>query len=94
MTSRQFIDWLEAKLAALGGTKVNPTQVTLEAAWRRARMLARFNLAIAESQSKAADDPKPAPKNLTARVRAKLKQEPELSWDQALAKIVEKKKPQ
>ena len=89
MTSRQFVDWLEAKLAALGDTKVVPARETLAAAWQRTRMLARIAQAVAEIQLEADDDPKPAPKNLEAKVRAKLKKEPGLSWDGALVKIAQ-----
>jgi hypothetical protein len=37
MTSRQFIEWLERKLAENGVQKVVPDRQTLGAAWRRAR---------------------------------------------------------
>jgi len=36
MTSRQLVDWLEAKLAAAGVEKVVPAQAVLEKAYRRA----------------------------------------------------------
>ena len=51
MDSQQFIDWLEEKLQENGVTKVVPTRETLEAAYRRAVLVARVNRKIEEVQA-------------------------------------------
>jgi hypothetical protein len=50
MDSQQFIDWLEEKLQEHGVTKVVPTNETLQAAYRRAVLVARANKALATVQ--------------------------------------------
>lgn len=50
MDSQQFIDWLEEKLRENGASKVVPDQETLEAAYRRAVLVARVNRKIEEVQ--------------------------------------------
>jgi hypothetical protein len=88
MTSRQFIDWLESKLEDQGVEKVIPDEETLSAAWRRARRAAQIREAIKvldeEAEDEDADEKNLVPLNLEKRVRKLLKEQPTLSWDQAL----------
>jgi hypothetical protein len=86
MTSKQFIDWLEEKLDAVGVEKVVPDKVILTAAWQRATAIAKAREAIREIEK---GKPTPPPKDLDRKVRALLKREPELSWDSALTAIAE-----
>jgi hypothetical protein len=51
MDSQQFIDWLEEKLQEAGVTKVVPEIETLNAAYRRAVLVARANQKLAEVQA-------------------------------------------
>lgn len=51
MDSQQFIDWLEEKLQEAGVTKVVPDSDALNAAYRRAVLVARANQKLAEVQA-------------------------------------------
>ena len=93
MTSLEFITWLEAKLKEHGVKKVIPDQQTLGAAWQRANHVSRIEDAIEEIEEELdSADPIPMPKDLAARVRKLLRQEPELSWDEALIRIADKER--
>ena len=54
MTSPQLVTWLDQKLAGHGVTKVVPDTDILDAAYRRARGLARIERAIATRSTAAA----------------------------------------
>ena len=90
MTSDQFLDWLEGKLAAHGAGKVVPEVEVLEQHARRvlARSLAadRVRPLIEEAEAAAAGSMLPV--GLGDRIRAKLEEEQELSWDKALEQLL------
>jgi hypothetical protein len=81
MTSRQLIDWLEAKLVTHGVQKLVPSRDALAAAYRHAHHRARIQEAV--------DAVRPSlkvsvPRNLTARVRAWLGKHPTERWEAAV----------
>jgi hypothetical protein len=90
MTSRQFVDWLEAKLKEHGVEKVVPDEATLGIAWQRALMIAQVNEAVdavgKEFKNRKTKKRK-APRDLTKRLRDLLRRRPELPWDKALVQI-------
>jgi len=86
MTSAQFIGWLEDKFRKAGVQKVVPDQETLAVAWHRAKSIAKAREIIEQEEA----DHVAAPKDLEQKVRAMLKRDHELSWDQALARIAER----
>ena len=84
MTSRQFLDWMEAKFAEAGVQKVVPDQAVLEKAYRRAVRQAVVQKAINDtivtlSQSKEIV----IPPDLTERVRLAITNTAQ-SWDIAV----------
>ena len=91
MTSRQLIDWLEAKLEEHGVEKVIPDEATLGIAWQRALMIAQVNEAVdavgKEFKKKRKTKKRKAPRDLTKRLRDLLRRRPELPWDKALVQI-------
>jgi hypothetical protein len=84
MTSRQFIDFIEAKTAENGVRKVIPSDLDLANAYRlfargaRARRIAEEALAAMSTKETA------APADLAERVRAYLAEHPEAPWDEAV----------
>jgi hypothetical protein len=86
MTSAQFIGWLEDKFRKAGVQKVVPDQETLAVAWYRAKSIAKAREIIEQEEAEHVA----APKDLEQKVRAMLKRDHELSWDQALARIAER----
>jgi hypothetical protein len=90
MTSRQFIDFLEAKLIAHGVRKVIPDEQTIE---RHARRLIEKRLAkdmLDEMRKTLAERAaeKPLPADIRQTVANMLAEDPALSWDQALAVLL------
>jgi DNA topoisomerase VI subunit B len=87
MTSRQFINFLEEKLAAHGAGKVVPTSDQLADAYRlffrgkRAREVAERALAALPTEECS------APADLEERVRAYLEENPEAAWDDAVTAL-------
>jgi hypothetical protein len=88
-TSGQFITWIEAKLAENGIKKLIPDQSTLEFAFRRATEIELLNRRLKEFQSAAHDEAAgaPLPRGLVRMVRARLAEQPELSWDAGVGEI-------
>ena len=90
MTSPQFVDFLEAKLAEHGVGKVIPQRS------RRSRTCTACSSAASapgrRREALAANDGRrsPRPADLEERVRAYLAKHPEASWDQAVATILAK----
>ena len=88
MTSRQFVDFLEAKLAEHGVGKVIPKAETLNGAYqlfergKRAKAIVEKVLAAAKTEEIA------VPADLEKGVRAYLAKYPEVAWDQAVAILV------
>ena len=85
-TSPQFIEWLESMLTEHGLAKpLIPDDATLEAAYRRAVVLARINKAIDEVLDEATNeaDEMAVPKTLKRQLQKTMKETSE-SWDKAL----------
>lgn len=90
MTSRQFIDWLEAKFKEHGVEKFVPAEATLEIAWQLALMVAKVNEAVGRARKqfkKRATKEQKAPRHLARRLREVLERHPALAWDKALVQI-------
>lgn len=91
LTSRQFIDWLEAKFKEHGVEKVIPDKDTLDIAWQRALMIAQVNEAVdkagIEFKKKHKAKKQKAPRDLAKRLRELLGRSPELPWDKAVVRI-------
>jgi len=92
MTSDQLLEWLEAKLKQHGIKKIVPDEATLETAFRRAvkrRYVADKLKDIQKDADKKAEEANP-PSNLKRKIEKRLKSDPALPWDKALAAIVAK----
>jgi hypothetical protein len=94
MTSRQFIDWLEAQFKEHGVEKLVPAEATLEIAWQRALMIAKMNEAVGRVRkqfkkraTKNVTKKQNAPRDLAKRLREVLERHPALAWDKALVQI-------
>jgi hypothetical protein len=91
-TSGDLLRWIEGKLKGLGIRKIIPAGVTIEAAYRRA-MLARLvenHLAsFIPGIRKKVDAIALKPEQIAEDVGKLLQERPEMSWDQAIAEIVE-----
>jgi hypothetical protein len=90
MTSRQLVNFVEAKFRQHGVTKVIPEADVIE---QQARRVIEQTLAAAEAAKIAQDVAKRAkeaalPDDLPARVATLLKERPELPCDLAVAQIV------
>jgi hypothetical protein len=90
MTSRQLVDFIEAKFEYYGVDKVIPEPALLEQHMRHQLETQFANALIAEHAAEIAERAASmsVPADLTERVAALLEGEPELSWDQALSRIV------
>jgi DNA topoisomerase VI subunit B len=89
MTSRQFITWLEGKLADVGVEKVVPDAGTLAKAYQRAVRNAKLQRAIDEARDTIdAEDDAPVPEDLADQVRMAIGGTP-LAWDEAIWQLVE-----
>jgi hypothetical protein len=86
MSSRQFIAFLEQKLAEHGVTKVVPDAGMLEAAYRRAHRLVLLNRAIDKVHQEQAEPPAP-PADLARQIADKIAGTG-MPWEHALARIV------
>ena len=91
-TSDQFIGWLERKLVAHKVKKVIPETATLEDAYRRAVMLHQINVGLEELEEEARKkaDAVKIPRTLEKQIAARLKKDPTLAWDMAVADITER----
>jgi hypothetical protein len=90
MTSRQFVDFIEAGLTAHGVTKLIPDETIIAQQARRViaaqlteEALAKISDEIAKRAEKVA-----LPANLRERIEAVFEEEPALPWDVAVAMIV------
>jgi hypothetical protein len=96
MTSPQFIEWLEQKLAEVGVQKVVPQEDVLAQAYRRAQCIEAVQQAVDEAVQQAVDEAVQAaqsdeavmPADLREQVGAKLAAEPARSWDEVVAELV------
>jgi hypothetical protein len=89
-TSGAFLGWIETKLAEYGIKKVIPDQATLEAAYRRAFEIEslKHRLKEFEAADRAQAASAPLPHGLAGKIRKRLTEQPELSWDTVLAEVV------
>ena len=92
MTSEQFVSFLERKLEEHGVKKVVPDKATLQMAWERAEKIRLLNAAIDEAMKRVNQKgaTRTAPRDLATQIREKLRRNPLLSWDEALARIAAK----
>ncbi len=89
--SDELVEFIEGKLEAVGIEKVIPDEQTLKQACHRARAKALINEQIEAIVEKASADAAQMTEvsDLADRVRALLEDDPALSWDAAIARIVE-----
>lgn len=91
-TSDRLISWIEGKLRKHGIKKVIPDEKTLKAAFRRSRevqlRLAHDEIFTEEARRRALGAK--VPKDLARRVGQRLRADPTLSWDQAVAELAAK----
>ncbi len=90
MTSRQFIELIEAKLAEHGVQKVVPDNTTLTAHARRLveRRIASTALDEIRDEIREQAGTVRLPDNLQRRIHEELERDPGLSWDGALGQII------
>jgi len=87
--SDHLIAWLEGKLKAHGVKKFMPDNATMADAYRRAVRVHAVNSQIEAAQDTAEAPPRPPrfPTNLATQVKARLKKQPTLAWDDVVAAI-------
>jgi hypothetical protein len=90
-TSPQFIEWLEGHLTKHLTARLIPDDETLEAAYRRALVVAEINAAIIEATDDAIEHATEAtvPKTLRRKLKAAMKGSSD-SWDKALYSLARK----
>jgi hypothetical protein len=90
-TSEDLIEWIEGKLKKHGVKKLIPDEETLAAAYRRALEINLLEEKLEEVREEIQEEVMEAkiPRGLSARVKAHLKQDPSLSWDQAVDREVD-----
>jgi hypothetical protein len=91
MTSREFIEFIEAKFAEYGVAKVLPDAAVMEAHARRLIEQRLAHDALAEIREQLADEAANhvLPDDLGPAVRAHLDAYPSLAWDDALAEVID-----
>jgi DNA topoisomerase VI subunit B len=87
MTSRQFLDWLEAKLQAVGVEKVVPDQETLAVAYRHLTRVAALQDTIDAALAEEAPEVE-VPTDLEEQIRTRITETDTASWDEALWDVV------
>jgi hypothetical protein len=87
MASRQFLNFLEQKLAEHGVVKVVPDKEVLAKAYRLAYRKAAAQKAIDEVMKAVAEREVDVPEDLARKVARRLRKEATESWDEAIAKI-------
>lgn len=91
MTSRQLVDFVEAKLKRHGIGKVIPTEGTLARTYQMFAASDRLFDAFDDAKKKLdeADAPIRVPDKLEAKVKAKLKENPDITWHRAVRLLVD-----
>jgi hypothetical protein len=89
MTSDQFVDWIERRLTEHGVQKVIPDPDTLAEAYQLAVRTTAMNAELVRLQGTMTQQPVVVPDDLDVRIRAVLRESPELSWDAVVWKIVQ-----
>jgi hypothetical protein len=84
--SEDLIEWIEAKLKTHGVEKVIPDHDTLDAAYRRALTIYLLGKQIEDLRDVIDHEVKQAtlPSDLLSRVKKRLEESPEMSWDEAV----------
>jgi DNA topoisomerase VI subunit B len=90
--SDQLIEWLEATLKAHKVAKVIPDVRTLEESWRRALLLHQLEEQMEEALEEAEEEvgSEKAPRNLPRLIAKLLAEDPALSWDEALYRLIQR----
>jgi hypothetical protein len=92
MTSRQLVDFVEAKLKQNGIGKVIPDGHTLAQAYQMFAASDRLSEAFEDVKEELEDETKEpikVPDNLEAKVKAKLQEKPDITWHRAVRLIVD-----
>ena len=92
MTSPQLVEFVERKLKLHGIKKVIPDDDKLAEAYETFVKGDRLQKEFEELQEKFEDDdedPIEAPKNLTAKVKKLLKEQPDITWDRAIELLID-----
>jgi hypothetical protein len=89
MMSNQFIEWLERKLREHGIKKLIPENNILAAAYRRAIFLKRIREREEQIRDEICNQEIEIPSQLRERMEDKIKDQSEISWDEAIWKIME-----
>lgn len=90
MTSRQLVDFIEAKLTAHGVAKLFPDDITLEEQTRRIIKHQLTQQALAKLSDKLAKRAETAklPENLRDQIAQVFTKHPEMPWDEAVAHVI------
>jgi hypothetical protein len=89
MTSAQFVEFVERKLTECEAHKVVPNRAALADAYAAFAQERRARPEVEALLRRLAAQPVEVPKDLEARVRILLADEPSLPWDAAVGRIVE-----
>jgi len=89
VTSDQFVDWIERRLTEHGVQKVIPDPDILAKAYQLAVRTTAMNAELVRLQGTMTQQPVVVPDDLEVRIRAVLRESPELSWDAAAWKIAQ-----
>jgi hypothetical protein len=90
MTSRQIIEFIEAKLGEHGVTKLIPSDEVIESHARHVIEDILLQKAIDEVSKKIVEEAKAiaSPADLREQIKREFKERPEMSWDAAIVRIV------
>ena len=88
--SAELIEWLESKLEEHGIAKVVPDEETLAAAYRRFVEVRHLENAIDRISKDAREQAQDVevPEDLESEIRECIEEDPALSWDKALSRLV------
>jgi hypothetical protein len=92
MTSPQFIEFIERKLQEYGVKKVIPDRALLADVYTGVERARRLERAVAELDAIDVGDVTP-PSDLEERVQAALEDDPLITWEDAVAEIVDEVQP-
>jgi hypothetical protein len=98
MTSRQLVDFVEAKLNQYEIGKVIPSKETLAKTYKMFVASNRLSEAFAELkeeiEGESAEEPIRVPKGLEAKVKKLFQQHPTITWHQAVRFIIDPDAPE
>lgn len=90
-SSGDFVEWVEGKLREQGIQKVIPSSKTLVNAYRRAALVNILNDELQTRMAKARKKVNALelrPDQITQKVKESLEEDPDMSWDEAIAQAV------